>query len=89
MNAKKYLYKVREALSISLGQSNLYRGRDGALRLAREIGYCLKDYPDEEAYQAFRDSYTYVCVMGYNRRPPVDKKEWDREVLIGLRKGKY
>ena len=34
---------------------------------------------------AFRDSYNYVCVMGYNLKPPVNKKEWDNAVLQGMR----
>ena len=84
-SAKQYLVNIKQALTVSLGNSNLYQGERGALRLAREIGTCLQDYDKKEAYDAFRDSYNYVCVMGYNLKPPVNKKEWDDAVLQGMR----
>ncbi|MGG1104247.1 hypothetical protein ABES74_09290 [Bacillus subtilis] len=78
---KNYLVNVREALQTSLGQSNVYAGRDGALRLAREIGFCLNDFNPEQARLALSDSYNFVCVMGYDLQPPLDKKDWDSEVI--------
>ncbi|KTF59850.1 MULTISPECIES: hypothetical protein [Bacillus amyloliquefaciens group] len=78
---KNYLINVREALQTSLGQSNVYVGRDGALRLAREIGFCLNDFNPAQARLALGDSYNLVCVMGYDLQPPLDKKDWDSEVI--------
>ncbi|WP_144461808.1 hypothetical protein [Siminovitchia fortis] len=86
MNALEYLIKIKQALVVSLGKSNVYHGEAGALRLAREIGTCLQDFEEKEAYEAFRNSYNYVCVMGYNLKPPINKKEWDEAVLKGMRR---
>lgn len=76
-----YIKNVQQALSISLGNSDLYAGRPGALRLAREVGTCLQDSDEKEAQDYFDRSYNEVCVIGYDLKPPVDKKEWDSEVL--------
>ncbi|MCL9628273.1 hypothetical protein [Bacillus subtilis] len=78
---KNYLVNVKEALQTSLGQSNVYVGRDGSLRLAREIGFCLNDFNPAQARLALGDSYNLVCVMGYDLHPPLDKKDWDSEVI--------
>lgn len=72
-NSTEYLKAVQQALVVSLG-------KDGSLRLAREIGTCLNDFSSEEAEKGYRDSYNYVCVTGYNLKPPVNKREWDAEV---------
>jgi hypothetical protein len=84
-SANDYLKRVATALAISLRNSNIYKGRDGALRLAREVGYCLNDFPPEEAYEAFRNSYNMVCVVGYDLKPPVSAKEWNEAVLSKLK----
>lgn len=76
-----YIKNVQQALSISLGNSNLYEGTSGALRLAREIGACLRDSDEKDAQDYFDRSYNVVCVVGYGLNPPVDKKDWDAEVL--------
>lgn len=76
-----YIKNVQQALIISRGNSSIYEGKAGALRLAREIGYCLRDSDDKEAKDYFDRSYNEVCVVGYDLKPPVNKKEWDAEVL--------
>lgn len=76
-----YIKRVSNALNISLGQSNIYKGKDGALRLAREIGSSLNDSDAKEAKDYFNRSYNEVCVIGYSIQPPVDKKVWDNEVM--------
>jgi hypothetical protein len=81
MSARDYLINVRQALQVSLAHSNIYEGREGALRLAREIGACLNDSSPKEAYAGMRDSYNYVCVIGYNLKPPVNADEWNAAVI--------
>ena len=85
IEAKDYLDAVEQALSIALGQTNLYDGEDGALRIAREIGACLADYPEKERIDALQISYD-VCVKAYNLSPPIDKKDWDDAVRQGIKK---
>ena len=76
-----YIKIVADALAVSMSNSNIYDGKDGALRLAREIGTCLRDSDEKEAQEYFDRSYNEVCVIGYRLKPPVDKREWDGEVL--------
>ena len=76
-----YIKMVADALAVSMSNSNIYDGKDGALRLAREIGTCLRDSDEKEAQEYFDRSYNEVCVIGYGLKPPVDKLEWDSEVL--------
>lgn len=76
-----YIKNVQQALNISRGNSDIYEGEAGALRLAREIGSCLRDSDEKEAQDYFDRSYNEVCVVGYGLKPSVDKKEWDTEVL--------
>lgn len=76
-----YIKNVQQALVIARNNTHIYEGIDGALRLAREIGYCLRDLDDKEAKDYLDRSYNEVCVIGYGLKPPVNKKEWDAEVL--------
>ena len=76
-----YIKNVQQALAIARSNTHIYEGIDGALRLAREIGYCLRDSDDKEAKDYFDRSYNEICVIGYDLKPPVNKKEWDAEVL--------
>jgi len=80
MTAIEYTNELRKALQINLGQSNLYHGKEGCLRLAREYGSGLADYPKNERLNALRSSYSILCVRGYNLKPPIDAKEWTMAV---------
>lgn len=82
-----YLKKVQAALVTSLGQSEIYAGKAGALRLAREIGSTLNDCDYETAKDYFDRSYNEICVIGYNLNPPVNKVEWDKAVLSKWKRG--
>jgi hypothetical protein len=72
----EYTQKVGNVLPIALHNTNIYHGREGALRLAREYGYGLNDSPYHEAKEALQASYGIICVKGYNLKPPIDAKEW-------------
>ena len=85
MTAMDYLKKVENALSIALNNSNLYDGKEGALRIAREIGTCLAHYPKKQRDDAIQFSYD-ICIKAYDLRPPLDKKDWDDEVVKGVNK---
>ena len=73
-----YINKLRKVAPL-ITSTHLYEGESGALRLAREIGWCLRDSSEREAKNSIKISYD-VCIIGYNLRPPVDKKIWDDEV---------
>jgi chitinase len=85
VTAKQYTKNLKNALQVALTQTNLYNGKQGALRLAREYGYCLNDSPYNEAMEEARNSYTTLCVQGYNLNPPVDAKEWYNQVISKIK----
>lgn len=79
--AREYMENVYRALQIN--HENLrkfYEGERGALRLAREIGYGLNDFPVEQHNDVLTSSYSYLCVRFYNLKPPINAKEWIREM---------
>ena len=66
----------------------MYADKEGCLRLAREYGYALRDFKDErQIREDIQASYGVLCVRAYNLRPPVDAKEWIREIkkVLGRR----
>lgn len=81
MDAREYTAAVRNAISLIHRDCHLYQGEEGAKRLAREYGAGLSDFPEKEAWEALRASYTELCVRGYDLRPPIDAKEWIAEVM--------
>jgi len=80
ITAIEYTRKLGDALRVAVFQTDLYSGKEGCLRLAREYGRGLADYPEKEALEALRASYGLICVIGYNMKPPIDAKEWVNEV---------
>ena len=90
ISAVEYTRELGQALRVHLANdpTGLYSGREGALRLAREYGYGLADYSDKEAFDALGRSYGLICVIGYDLKPPVDAKEWVREVREAMNKRK-
>lgn len=96
MTAEEYMERLYKALLIYFGSAgsplpmrtggkvetqNIYAGREGCLRLAREFGAGLKDYAKEERERVMKESYSFLCVRLYNLRPPVDAKEWAKEIM--------
>lgn len=64
----------------------LYAGEDGARRFAREVGACLPDFSkDEKDLQDMMSStYSGICVIAYQLKPPVDAKAWFAEMRKGI-----
>lgn len=90
ISAIEYTRELGQALRIQLANNpdGLYAGREGAMRLAREYGYGLADYPEKEAFDALGRSYGMICVIGYDLKPPLDAKDWVREVRKGMERRK-
>jgi hypothetical protein len=64
-----------------------YKGKEGAKKLAREIGYCLDldRYSKKEKEDTVKSSYSYICVRFYDLKPEIDAKEWNAEIYRVLR----
>lgn len=83
--AMDYLEEIYQATNANKANLlNYYEGKEGALRLAREIGYGLNDFPEKEQHNAITSSYGKICVRFYNLRPPVNSKEWNMAMLKAL-----
>ncbi len=62
-------------------EGGIYHGKEGCLRLAREYGAGLADMPPDVAKDDLLSSYSALCVRAYLLRPPINAKEWAREVI--------
>jgi hypothetical protein len=87
LTIEEYTRRVRGMLGIAHRDCHLYQGVEGARRIAREYGAGLADYPEEQARDYIRKSYD-VCFHGYDLRPPIDAKDWNREVMAGYTRAK-
>ena len=83
IKANNYIYEMKNAIGNKLIEPGLYEGRDGHLKLAREIGYALTDFNDEEIKHIKGSSYGGIYVIGCNLKPILDAKEW----IEGLTEG--
>ncbi len=63
-----------------MGPGSMYHGKDGALRLAREYGYGLADWPEDEHKDEIGNSYGSLLVRLTNLQPPIDAKPWNQEI---------
>lgn len=65
-----------------------YVGVDGCKRLARECAPAILDF-GEYVEKNINSTYSGICVIAYNLRPPVDAGVWlgwIREKLVELQK---
>lgn len=83
----QYTRDVRDALRLAHRDCRLYQGAEGARRIAREYGAGLAFYPEDQAREYMRKSYD-VCVTGYDLKPPINAKDWNREVMAGYNRVK-
>lgn len=73
-----------------VGENGLYQGKAGCMRLAREYGHALVDFRDDpvRVKEEVSSSYSVLCVRVYQLRPPVDAKEWNREIWASYERGR-
>ena len=73
------------AISHCLDPEGVYFGPDGAKRLARECGYAIPDFTLNKREQDDLISMTYstICVIAYNLKPPIDASDWLGEMRNG------
>ncbi len=81
MTATDYMENLYRALIINgKNLTEIYDGKEGALRLAREFGYGLNDFPEDQRKDIISSSYSYLCVRFYNLKPPIDAKDGIKEI---------
>lgn len=82
--ANDYMDNIKNAVGNKLVEpEGMYIGKDGHLRLAREVGYALADFNDKEVKHIKGSSYGNIYVIGCNLKPTLDAKDW----IIGLEEG--
>ena len=82
--ANDYMNNVKNAVGNKLVEpEGMYAGREGHLKLAKEVGYALADFNDKEIKHITGSSYGNTYVIGCNLKPILDAKEW----IMGLEKG--
>lgn len=87
MKIEDYIYNLEQSLRSNYEYTReLYEGKEGALRLAREIGYGLADFTVEERNKTVGSLYGIFAVKWYNLKPTVDSKEFFSAMAEGLDK---
>lgn len=66
----------------------LFYGEEGAKRFARECGAALPDFSrtEKDLQDMCSSTYSGICVIAYNLRPPIDSKEWRKGLYEGINK---
>lgn len=82
MTAKEYMNKMYNAIGDKLiNPSSIYFGREGHVRLAREIGPALLDFSEKARKEIVHGSYSIIYVRCCNLKPILDAKEWQKIML--------
>ena len=88
---KQYADAIKQQLARHFAPGQIYHGEVGARRLAREFGYGLADWTDAEIHEAMPALYSDLLVrftFTSSGGVPLDKKDWDAEILAAIRKAR-
>lgn len=80
----------RTAMAASLhcySSDSVYFGPEGAKRLGRECGPALLDF-GEFGIDNIGATYSAICVIAYQLKPPIDAKDWLAAVREGYDRAK-
>lgn len=78
---EQYITKMESVLARHFAPGNIYHGQKGAMRLAREIGPALAEFPKDEVKQVLGSLYTRLLVrFTFATGVPVSSKPWLREI---------
>lgn len=82
LKANEYLDNMYNAIGNKLiYPESIYTGREGHLRLAREMGVALNDFDKQGQKEILGNSYGSVYVRCCNLNPLLDNKEWINEMV--------
>ncbi len=84
---KDYMNKMYIAIGDKLvNPDSVFSGREGHLRMAREIGVALADFTEKEQRELLTSSYSSIYVRGCKLKPILNNKEWIAEIKKGYNK---
>jgi hypothetical protein len=87
MTLQEYLTKLSAVLAPHFAPGQIYHGRDGALRLGREVGYGLAGFPQDAVDAELQTLYSRLLVrntFGTKGSVPIDHQAW----LAAVRQGR-
>lgn len=81
MTANEYMDNIFSACGDKLlAPDSPWSGKEGHLRLAREIGHALCDFTEKEQSEIIKASYSKIYVRACLIKPLLDAKEWINEI---------
>jgi hypothetical protein len=86
ISIEEYTKRLTDSLRM-VKHSHVFSGKNGAEYFAKEYGAGLAWYPEEQAREYIRKSYS-MCVIGYDLKPPINAKDWLRAVNTGYDRAK-
>jgi hypothetical protein len=86
---REYADAIKRQLPRHFAPGEIYHGVEGARRLAREFGYGLADWTDEEISKEIGALYSDLLVrFTFTSGVPLDKKEWDAEIFAAIKESR-
>lgn len=89
-NFGEWMVRTRIAASRHCYGDGIFAGVEGAKRFARECGPALLDFEDAKhsAESLAQNTYSGICVIAYQLRPPIDAKEWLKNIREGCERAR-
>ena len=81
----EYLQSLKSVLPRHFAPGGIYHGEEGALRLARELGRGLADFPEGEVRKIMGTLYSDLLVRFTFGNVPIDNREWVGEIQRRMR----
>ena len=85
MTVNEYVSLVKQGLPRHFAPGGVYHGEEGALKLAREVGRGLADFPEEDVKKVLGTLYSDLLVRFTFGNVPIDAKPWVEEIERGMR----
>lgn len=87
-SAEEYIRSLEPVVGRHFAPNGLYRGLEGALVLARDIGYGLADYPQKQIDDIIGTLYSRMLVRHclHGKGVPIDNKPWVAEIRKSIDK---
>lgn len=78
-----YISELEISITKHFAPDGIFHGKEGTLRLAREVGYGLADYDDKQLNGVFGSLYSRLFVrhaFHFNGGITLDASEWSKEI---------
>ena len=89
-NFGEWMIRTRLAASRHCYGGGIFAGVEGAKRFARECGPAVLDFEDAKhsADSLAKSTYSGICVIAYQLCPPIDAKEWLKNIREGCERAR-